>query len=436
MLVQLGIKVMVNITKVERTRRQDEAQTLGVTMRRWMKGVADTQSSAGGSQTVEEPSESVKMTKDLQDFSGLNTQAAGDAEVQQFLMNMPDRQPDWADALVDSQQLLPPSSVAVTRLATRFASSVLQGGAPYAPLLATDRALGDEHKVDALPSQPGLALAKRILGDEMDRLPFEAEDELDNLRLTVADQRARLPGHGKRKVQWESNDMACSTRWGSKPDSQCPKDPVHPAVAASAGQQAAVTAGQAHSDDIGELHRLLAKPAMIDEVWRAITAAQALSQAARGGGHGQPPSRAPPAGSVANDTVDNAHRRILRPQPPRGQLPCEDVILGLASSTGLYTDASQLKDLLNGNTKVGFQLVTPCQRAYVNFWPGTGKAHITGLDKSVGVNYVRAFTDPDPRPPRARRARPVNGGGSGAGDPARAPLSPAAAQAFLRNLGY
>ena len=119
---------------------------------------------------------------------------------------------------------------------------------------------------------------------------------------------------------------------------------------------------------------------------------------------------------------DGQYRRLLKSMPPRGKLPDQNEILGLAAQCGLYVHESQFKELKHGSSVVGFQLATPCLSAFINVWPSSGRIHIAGRDRSVGLRFVECFTIPDPKPPRSRKSQGLRPGGNRV--PNRSHLSP------------
>lgn len=163
----------------------------------------------------------------------------------------------------------------------------------------------------------------------------------------------------------------------------------------------------------------------VDDMWRLFAAnvpapgMLSLHLVENGVGHSRPP-----VDHVArsHQSSDGQYRRLLKPLPPRGKLPDQNEILGFAAQCGLYVHDSQFKELKHGSSVVGFQLATPCLNAFVNVWPSSGRVHIAGRDRSVGLRFVECFTIPDPKPPRSRKSQGLRPGGNKV--PNRSHLSP------------
>ena len=141
-------------------------------------------------------------------------------------------------------------------------------------------------------------------------------------------------------------------------------------------------------------------PTSVDDMWKSLASSSAfplplVSDIVAG-------YTASAVNGGADNTDNGQFRRLLKPIPPRGRLPDKDDILGLAAKCGLYVHESQFKPLMHGSSAVGFQLATPCLSSYINVWPSSGRVHIAGRDRSVGLRFVQSFTMADPKPPRSR----------------------------------
>ena len=120
-------------------------------------------------------------------------------------------------------------------------------------------------------------------------------------------------------------------------------------------------------------------------------------------------------------------RRLLR-HMPNGQLPKVNDVLSLAAQHSLYKDVSQFKWLDQASRS--FQLRTPSQSAFINFYILSGRAFVTGMDKVAGLKFVEKWTDADTRPSRKRKPKM----GSSAGPLPAPPLTPFQAANFRHHL--
>lgn len=149
-------------------------------------------------------------------------------------------------------------------------------------------------------------------------------------------------------------------------------------------------------------------PNAVDEMWKVLISGANQKQKDVAQPQSLPMPRDPlqPVPCSNNVSAENAqYRRLLMPLGPRGNLPNQDEFLRLASESGLYKHCSQFRHLRQGSAVIGFQIATACQRAYINVWPSSGRVHIAGSYKAIGLKFVEGFTMPDPKPPRCRKPK-------------------------------
>ena len=148
-------------------------------------------------------------------------------------------------------------------------------------------------------------------------------------------------------------------------------------------------------------------PNVVDAMWKVLisSANQRPTDVAQLESLSVPRSPLQPV-QCPNVARENAqYRRLLMPLAPRGNLPDQNEFLRLASESGLYKHSSQFRYLRQGSAVIGFQIATACQRAYINVWPSSGRVHIAGSNKAIGLKFVEGFTMPDPKPPRCRKPK-------------------------------